>query len=185
MSLLETIFVSVGLAMDAFAVSVCKGLSMNKMNWEKALKIGVYFGAFQMLMPMIGYTLGIGFCQFVEQIDHWLAFILLLFIGIKMIKEAFSEEENIDDKVDFNSMIILAIATSIDALAVGVTYAFLEVTDIWKVFSSIGIITFFLSVLGVKTGNRFGNKLGKKAEILGGAILIVIGLKILTEHTFL
>ena len=185
MNLVETIFIGIGLAMDAFAVSICKGLSMFKMSWRKAIKIGLYFGIFQMMMPIIGYLLGIRFAGFVEKIDHWLAFILLGFIGIKMIKESFSEEENTDDKVDFRTMTILAIATSIDALAIGITYAFLETNNILMSFSIIGLITFVICIYGVLIGNKFGNKYGSKAEFVGGLILLFIGIKILIEHTIL
>ena len=182
MSLVETVFIGFGLAMDAFAVSICKGLSMKKMNWKKASIIGLYFGFFQMFMPTIGYILGVGFSELLEKIDHWIAFILLGFIGAKMIREAFSKEESINDKIDLNTMIVLSIATSIDALAVGITYAFLEVANVEFNFLIIGIITFVLSVIGVKIGNKFGGKHGKKAQIIGGGILIIIGIKILIEH---
>lgn len=182
MSLIEIILISISLAMDAFAVSVCKGLSMKKMNWKKAVIIGLYFGIFQALMPMIGYFLGVGFESMVVCIDHWIAFILLSFIGIGMIKESFSNDDsNINDNISFKTMIILAIATSIDALAVGITFAFLDV-NIILAFSLIGIITFILSIIGVKIGNKFGNKYESKAELAGGLILILIGLKILLEH---
>ena len=184
MSFVETIFISISLAMDAFAVSICKGLSMKKMNWKSAIIIGLYFGFFQMFMPMIGFILGVGFSDLVVKIDHWIAFFLLVTIGVKMIKEAFDSEDVVNDKTDVNTMIVLAIATSIDALAVGITYAFLEVKNIWMSFAFIGIITFVLSIIGVKIGNKFGDKLGKKAEILGGLMLIIIGIKILIEHIF-
>lgn len=155
MGVVEIILLSFGLGMDAFAVSVCKGLSMKKMSLKKALIIGGYFGIFQALMPLIGYALGKGFENIVTQIDHWIAFILLLAIGINMIKEALSnEEESNDDKVDFKTMIVLAIATSIDALAIGITFAFLQVNILMSV-CSIGIITFILSVVGVKIRKYF------------------------------
>ncbi len=182
MNILEIILISVGLAMDAFAVAICKGLSMKKMSWKKALIIGAYFGIFQMVMPIIGFMLGMGFSSLLENIDHWIAFILLSFIGGKMIKEAFQEEEKTNDSVDFKTMFMLAVATSIDALAVGVTYAFLDVTNCIEAFSSIGVITFVLSVIGVKIGNKFGNKYGANAEFAGGLILIFMGVKILLEH---
>ena len=185
MGLSETIFIGIGLAMDAFAVSVCKGLSMNKMNWKKAGIIAVYFGFFQMIMPILGYILGIGFQELIEKIDHWIAFVLLVIIGVKMLKEAFCKEEKLDDSIDFKTMIVLAIATSIDALTIGITYAFLEATNIIGYFALIGIITFLISIIGVKIGNRFGDKYGNKAEIIGGIILIFIGFKILLEHTIL
>lgn len=181
MDFFEILLISIGLAMDAFAVSVCKGLSMKKMSWKKAVIVGAYFGFFQMLMPAIGYLLGSGFDEALENIDHWVAFILLTFIGCKMLKEAFEKKET-DDNVDFKTMFVLAVATSVDALAVGITYAFLDVSNCVKEFSIIGIITFALSVIGVKVGNKFGDKYGSKAELFGGAILILIGIEILLEH---
>ena len=182
MGIIEIILISISLAMDAFAVSICKGLSMKNMNWKKAIIIGLYFGIFQALMPTIGYFLGISFKSLVTSIDHWIVFILLLFIGGDMIKESFSKEDsNTNDDIRFKVMIILAIATSIDALAVGITFAFLN-TNIIFTFSLIGIITFILSVIGVKIGNKFGNKYENKAQFTGGLILILIGLKILLEH---
>lgn len=182
MGIVEIIFIAVGLAMDAFAVSICKGLSMSKMDWKKAGVIGLYFGGFQGGMPLIGYFLGVGFEEKIKSIDHWLAFVLLVFIGVNMIKEALSkEEECLNDNVDFKSMIILAIATSIDALAVGVTFAFLSVNIILAV-CLITIITFVISCIGVKIGNVFGDKYKAKAEIAGGVILILLGTKILLEH---
>ena len=185
MGFLETVFIAIGLAMDAFAVSVCKGLSMFKMNWKKSFVIAIYFGVFQMVMPLLGFLLGIGFSEWIETIDHWIAFILLSFIGVKMIKESFDKSENVDDKVDFKSMSMLAIATSIDALAIGITYAFLNVKNCMFSFSLIGIITFIISLLGVIIGNKFKTKYGTKAEMIGGLILIFIGSKILIEHTIL
>lgn len=185
MGILETVFIAIGLAMDAFAVAICKGLSMKKMSWKKAAIIATYFGVFQMLMPNLGYILGIGFEDLIERIDHWIAFILLGFIGYRMIKESFGKEENFDDKIDFKTMFWLALATSIDALAVGITYAFLEASNVLFSFLLIGIITFFITLFGVKVGNRFGNKYGKNAGFAGGIILIIIGAKILTEHLIL
>jgi len=182
MGVFEVNLIAIGLAMDAFAVSVCKGLSMKKMDWRKAIIIALYFGIFQAIMPTIGYVLGSAFESFITNIDHWIAFVLLALIGISMIKESFSdEEEKRNDKVDFKSMIVLAIATSIDALAVGVTFAFFD-TNLLLSVSIIGIVTFILSILGVKIGNRFGDKFQNKAELAGGIILILIGLKILLEH---
>ena len=181
MGVLELILIAVGLAMDAFAVSVCKGLSMSKMEWKKAVIIGLYFGGFQALMPLIGYVLGVGFEDKIKSLDHWIAFILLVFIGINMIKEPFETKEESNDKIDFKTMIILAIATSIDALAVGVTFAFLNV-NIMLAISLIGIITFIISMIGVKIGNVFGDKYETKAELAGGFILIFLGVKILLEH---
>lgn len=182
MGVLEIVLISIGLAMDAFAVAVCKGLSMKKMDWKKAIIIALYFGAFQALMPVIGYFLGVSFQDLVTQIDHWIAFALLGFIGVNMIKESFQEEsETANDSIDVKTMIVLAIATSIDALAVGITFAFLRVNVILAVLL-IGIITFILSLIGVKIGNKFGDKYERKAELAGGIILILMGLKILLEH---
>ncbi len=182
MELFEIIFIGIGLAMDAFAVSVCKGLSMKKINWKNLIIIALYFGLFQAFMPVIGYFLGSTFSIIVQKIDHWIAFILLAAIGANMIKESTDDEiEKRNDKVDFKTMIILAIATSIDALAVGVTFAFFEVNLILAI-TIIGVITFILSALGVLIGNKFGDKFQNKAELAGGIILIIIGLKILLEH---
>lgn len=179
----ELIVLSFGLGMDAFAVSICKGLSMKKMNWKKALIIGMYFGGFQAIMPVIGYFLSKGFENLVTSVDHWIAFILLSVIGGKMIKDAFSPEnsENCNDDVGFKTMIIMAIATSIDALAVGITFAFLNVNLIFAI-SLIGSITFILSVIGTKVGNAFGDRYENKAELFGGTVLIFLGIKILLEH---
>ena len=182
MSLLTLFITAVGLSMDAFAVAICKGLAMKKLSWKKALIIGLWFGGFQALMPTIGYLLGTRFERYVTAIDHWIAFVLLALIGANMVKESFSkEEESSNDAVDFKTMFLLAIATSIDALAVGVTYAFLQVRIVPAV-SFIGIITFTLSIVGVKIGNVFGLKYKSKAELTGGIILIVMGIKILLEH---
>ena len=185
MSLLEIIFISVGLAMDAFAVAVCKGLSMKKMNWKNAIIIAIWFGIFQALMPFIGYILGNSFEKIVITVDHWIAFIFLLFIGGNMIKDSFNTEtDKNDDKIDFKTMIILAIATSIDALAVGITFAFFNI-NIIRAISFIGIITTILSLIGVKIGNKFGDKYKNKAQFFGGTILICIGINILLEHLML
>lgn len=182
MGISEIIFISASLAMDAFAVSICKGLSMKKLDWKKAFIIALYFGAFQGLMPVIGYFLGATFSDLVTSIDHWIAFALLSIIGGNMIKESFDdEEEKRNDNVDFKKMIVLAIATSIDALAVGITFAFLKTNIVLSVVL-IGIITFVISLLGVNIGNKFGDKFQNKAELSGGIILILIGLKILLEH---
>lgn len=182
MGILEIFLIGVGLSMDAFAVSVCKGLSMKKLDWKKAIIIALYFGVFQAIMPVIGYLLGTTFESLVTQIDHWIAFILLVIIGANMIKGALGKEsENSNDKVDFKTMIVLAIATSIDALAIGITFAFFK-TKLLSSVSIIGVITFVLSLVGVKIGNKFGDKYEKKAEFLGGVILILIGVKILIEH---
>ena len=182
MEIFEVLLISLGLAMDAFAVSVCKGLSMEKMNWKKAIIIGLYFGLFQALMPVLGYFLGTAFEQFITSIDHWIAFALLGAIGRNMIKESFNKNsENCNDNIDIKTMVILAIATSIDALAVGITFACLRINIVLPVIS-IGIITFILSVIGVKIGNKFGDKYENKAEFIGGLILILLGIKILLEH---
>lgn len=182
MGILEILLISVGLAMDSFAVAVCKGLSMKKMNWKKAAIIGLYFGGFQALMPLIGFLLGVTFQDLVTAIDHWIAFALLGFIGGNMIKEAFyKDSENCNDNIDFKTMVVLAVATSIDALAVGITFAFLKVNIVIALLM-IGIIAFLLSVIGVKIGNKFGDKYEKKAELAGGIILVLMGLKILLEH---
>ncbi len=182
MKIFEIMLIGIGLAMDAFAVCICKGLSMKKMNWKNAIIIALYFGTFQALMPILGYVLGSAFTGIVESVDHWIAFILLALIGKNMIKESLNdEEEKRNDNVDFNTMILLAIATSIDALAVGITFAFLE-TNIYHAVTIIGLITFFICLVGVKIGNKFGDKFQNKAELMGGTILILIGLKILLEH---
>ena len=182
MGIFEIIVISIGLAMDAFAVSICKGLSMQKLNYKNVIIIALYFGIFQGIMPIIGYLFGTTFSGFVENIDHCIIFILLLIIGINMIKESFSgNEENTDDRIDSKTMIMLGIATSIDALAVGITFAFFE-TNILLSVLLIGIITFILSLIGVKIGNKFGDKYKNKAKLFGGVILILIGIKILLEH---
>ena len=182
MGISEIIFISASLAMDAFAVSICKGLSMKKLDWKKAFIIALYFGAFQGLMPVIGYFLGATFSDLVTSIDHWIAFALLSIIGGNMIKESFDdEEEKRNDNVDFKTMIVLAIITSIYALAVWITFAFLKNNIVLSVVL-IWIITFVISLLGVNIGNKFGDKFQNKAELSGGIILILIGLKILLEH---
>lgn len=182
MGIFEILLVGIGLAMDAFAVSICKGLSMKKMNWKNAVIIALYFGIFQALMPLIGYFLGMTFESIVTSFDHWVAFALLTLIGGGMIKESFDDEdEKKNDKVDFKTMVVLALATSIDALAVGITFAFLDVNIVLAV-SIIGIITFIISIFGVKIGNRFGDKYQNKAELMGGIILVLLGFKILLEH---
>lgn len=184
MEILGVLLISVGLAMDAFAVSICKGLSMKKLKIKNALIVGLYFGIFQAVMPMLGFFLGKSFEELVVSIDHWIAFVLLGIIGINMIIESVKDEEKTDDDVSLKAMIPLAVATSIDALAVGVTLAFLK-TNVFICISIIGIVTFVLSILGVFIGNKFGNRFEKKAQILGGIILIGMGIKILVEHLFL
>lgn len=184
MSFVELFLIAVGLSMDAFAVSICKGLSMQKLNLRHALIIGAYFGGFQALMPLAGYLLGVRFQNAITAYDHWIAFILLAVIGGNMIKEALDEEEeSCDASVAFRDMLLLAVATSIDALAVGVTFAFLRV-QIIPAITFIGCTTFVLSVAGVKVGTVFGARYKSRAELTGGLILILIGLKILIEHLF-
>lgn len=183
MDLLTLFTLAVGLSMDAFAVAVCKGLAMRKLTVKNAVIVGAWFGGFQALMPAIGYVLGVQFKDKITAIDHWIAFILLGLIGANMIKEALSkEEEEANDSLAMREMFVLAVATSIDALAVGITFAFLSVNIVAAVFF-IGVITFVLSAVGVKVGNVFGTKYKSKAEFAGGAILILLGLKILLEHT--
>ena len=187
MTLLITFFLTgVGLAMDAFAVSICKGLGMRKVNGKQALVIGLFFGGFQALMPLIGWLLGRQFEQYIVSIDHWIAFVLLAFIGGKMIAEARKPEEEetpieMDQPLDLKELLVMAVATSIDALAVGISFAFLNYPLVEAV-TVIGVTTFFISVAGVYIGNYFGNKYQKKAEMAGGVILILIGTKILLEH---
>lgn len=182
MSLLTLFITAVGLSMDAFAVSICKGLAIKKITLKKACMVGLWFGGFQALMPLLGYMLGSQFKQAVEAIDHWIAFALLVLIGANMIKEALSkDDEKADDSLSIKTMLLLAVATSIDALAVGITYAFLQV-DIVPAVSFIGATTFTLSAVGVKVGNVFGMKYKSRAELAGGTILILIGTKILLEH---
>ena len=184
MSPFELLFLAIGLSMDAFAVAVCKGLSSKHFNQKHAVIIALYFGTFQALMPAIGYLLGSRFQQSITAYDHWIAFALLSHIGGSMIKESFDHEtETSSPSINFKEMLVLAIATSIDALAVGVTFAFLQVSLI-PAISIIGITAFVMSFLGVKVGHVFGTKYKSKAEFAGGLILIVIGGKILIEHLF-
>lgn len=182
MNIIDILVIGVGLSMDAFAVSICKGLAMKKMDIKKALVCSLYFGVFQALMPLIGFLLGSGFKNVVSSIDHWIAFVLLGIIGLNMIKEAKSCDV-VNDSMDVKTMLTLAVATSIDALAIGVTFAFLKVSIIPAV-SIIGLITFVCCFIGVKLGSAFGEKLKSKAEIMGGVMLILIGTKILIEHLF-
>ncbi len=181
MSIIELFILAVGLSMDAFAVSICKGLSLGKIKWKHMLIAGAWFGGFQALMPLIGYFLGRGFSDFVSNFSHWIAFALLLIIGGNMIKEALGkDEEKSDSSMKFKTMLLLAIATSIDALAVGVTFAFLDVAIVPAILF-IGVVTFVFSAAGVKIGSLFGTKYKSKAEIVGGIILILLGIKILLE----
>ena len=182
MGLIELFLIAVGLSMDAFAVSVCKGLAMPKCTFKKAAIVGLWFGGFQALMPAIGYILGAQFQEAIASIDHWIAFVLLALIGGNMIHEALdNDEEEADASLNVKPMFLLAVATSIDALAIGITFAFLKVNIIPAV-CFIGIVTFIISFAGVKIGNVFGARYKNKAEIVGGIILILLGLKILLEH---
>lgn len=182
MGLIELFLIAVGLSMDAFAVSVCKGLAMPKCTFKKAAIVGLWFGGFQALMPAIGYILGAQFQETIASLDHWIAFVLLALIGGNMIHEALdNDEEEADASLDVKTMFLLAVATSIDALAIGITFAFLKVNIIPAV-CFIGIVTFIISFAGVKIGNVFGARYKNKAEIVGGVILILLGLKILLEH---
>jgi putative Mn2+ efflux pump MntP len=194
MDIISLLAISVALSMDAFSVSICKGLATKKFSLKTALLCGLWFGGFQALMPIIGYFLGAQFEHLITSFDHWIALGLLLVIGVNMIREALSEEESADDgqqptaecscsNTGFKTMLMMAIATSIDALAVGVSFAFLSV-DLWKSVAVIGITTFLFSFAGVRIGNIFGSRYSKAAEITGGVILILLGCKILVEHLF-
>ena len=182
MGLLELFVIAVGLSMDAFAVSICKGLSVRELKPKHALTVGVYFGGFQMLMPLIGFALGVRFQSFITSIDHWIAFVLLGIIGGNMIREALSKDEDqLDASLACKTMLLLAVATSIDALAVGVTFAFLQVS-ILPAVCFIGATTFVLSCIGIRIGHVFGLKYKSRTELFGGAVLILMGIKILLEH---
>ena len=187
MDFITLLGISIALSMDAFSASICKGLATKKFSLKTALLCGLWFGSFQALMPLIGYFLGSQFEHFITHIDHWLSFALLSIIGGNMIREAFSEDDNeCNDScgcTGYKTMLLLAIATSIDALAVGVSFAFLQV-NIWKSVIMIGLVTFLFSFAGVKIGNIFGSRYSKAAEITGGVILILLGVKILIEHLF-
>ena len=181
MSLWELFILALGLSMDSFAVSVCKGLSLRKISGKHMCLAGAWFGGFQALMPLIGFFLGRVFARIVTAYDHWIAFVLLAFIGGKMIWDSFSpEEESVDGAMDAKTMFILAVATSIDALAVGVTFAFLEVSILPAVLF-IGATTFVCSAVGVKVGSAFGARYKEKAELFGGVALVLIGLKLLLD----
>ena len=175
----ELFILAVGLSMDAFAVSVCKGLSLGKIKAKHMCLAGIWFGGFQALMPLVGYFLGSLFADVITKYSHWIAFALLAFLGAKMIKESFESEE-LDDNMGWKTMLVLAVATSIDASAVGVTFAFFDVNILFAVIV-IGVTTFVFSAAGVKIGSVFGEKYKSKAEIAGGIILILIGLKILLD----
>ena len=183
MSFLSIFLIAVGLSMDAFAVAVCKGLKMRKIEYDKMLLIGLFFGGFQALMPLIGWLIGVKFQRFIERYDHWVAFVLLAIIGGKMIYESFKNDEDEDDaSFGISELFVLAIATSIDALAVGIAFAMFEDVSILYSITVIGCITFILSVFGVAIGNKFGAAYKNKAELAGGIILVLLGLKILLEH---
>ena len=185
MSIFEAILLAVSLSMDAFAVALCKGLAIKKINFKKCLIVGAWFGSFQALMPLAGFLLGSTFADKITAVSHWIAFVLLAIIGGNMIKESFEKcEKPLDDSLGFKTMIVMAIATRIDALAAGVGFAFTEFNPPWFVyitFALIGIITLSLSAIGVKIGNIFGTKFKSKAELAGGIILILLGVKILLE----
>ena len=182
MGFFELLLIGVGLSMDAFAASICKGLGMRKLDMRQGAVVALFFGGFQALMPLIGWLLGKQFEQYITSVDHWIAFLLLGYIGGKMIWDAFHEEaEDCPAGFDLKELTVLAVATSIDALAVGVTFAFLSVNIVWAV-SFIGVTTFTISLIGVKIGNIFGTRYKSKAELAGGIILVLIGCKILLEH---
>ncbi len=183
MGILELFILAVGLSMDAFAVSVCKGLATAQLKPRHCVITGLWFGGFQALMPLIGWLLGSAFEGYITSVDHWVTFVLLGLIGANMIKEAFSKsEDETDSSFGFKAMLLMAVATSIDALAVGITFALLEDVNITAAISFIGVITFLMCCIGVKIGNVFGAKYKSKAEFAGGLILIFLGLKILLEH---
>ncbi len=187
MGFVELFLIGVGLSMDAFAVAICKGLGMKRLNLRHALVIALYFGGFQALMPFLGWLLGAQFQQLIAPIDHWIVFVLLAFIGGKMVWEAVCGEEDEEElaheepRIDHREMLMLAVATSIDALAVGITFAFLQV-NIVKAISVIGLTTFVLTVVGVWVGHQFGARFERPATVAGGVVLILIGLKVLLEH---
>lgn len=188
MGIIEIFMLAVGLSMDAFAVSICKGLCMKKATLKSQAICGAWFGGFQGLMPLIGFFLGTLFAEAIQAFDHWVAFALLGIIGVNMLKEAFSKETvdscDVSGEADLSvkTMFIMAVATSIDALAVGISLAMAGDVNIWLAVALIGIVTFLLSAIGVKVGNVFGSRYEKKAQFCGGAILILLGLKILLEH---
>lgn len=186
MGFVELFLIGVGLSMDAFVVSICKGLGMSRLNMRQAVVISLFFGGFQALMPLIGWALGSQLADLITPIDHWIAFALLAFVGGKMLWDAFHEDDGEDGeakdaKLDLKELLMLAIATSIDALAVGITFAFLQVAIVLSVII-IGVTTFVLSFVGVAVGHFFGARFEKPATIAGGVVLILIGAKILLEH---
>lgn len=185
MNFLEILVIAIGLSMDAFAVSICKGLSVRKIEWKHVALVAMWFGSFQALMPVIGYYLGVGFTEVVSTVDHWIAFVLLSFIGGNMVKESFSKEPvSGNPDFSFKTMFAMAVATSIDALAVGVSFAFLR-ANIWISVAVIGVITAVFSSVGIFIGNAFGSRYKSRAEFAGGVILIIMGLKILVQHLFI
>ena len=181
MGFFEIVIIAVALSMDAFAISITIGLSSQKIGIKHLLVPGIYFGSFQAIMPLIGYFAGVFFIYRIQEFDHWAAFFLLGFVGGKMIKDCFSRKEEKSNKFGIMSMLVLAVATSIDALAVGITFSFFKI-NIFLAVIVIGLTTFFFSVVGVKIGNKFGTKFKSKAEIIGGVILVLLGIKILLEH---
>jgi putative Mn2+ efflux pump MntP len=182
MNYFEIFLIAVGLSMDAFAVSICKGLALKDVKIKHMVTVGLWFGGFQALMPLIGFYLGSAFRNYITAIDHWIAFILLLFIGINMVRESFSkEEDDLDASFAVKKMFLLAVATSIDALATGISFAFLDV-NIFSAVTMIGLTTFIFSFVGIRIGSVFGKKYKSKAELAGGIILIILGVKILLEH---
>ena len=186
MGVLEILLIAIGLSMDAFAVSITLGLTVKKPKVKEFLLPGIYFGFFQALMPLVGFFAGIYFVHKIQNLDHWIAFLLLGFIGGKMIKDSFSKDNTKlnENPFQFLKMLLLAIVTSIDALIVGITFAFFEV-NIFMAVIITGLITFGISIGGVKVGNLFGTKFKSKAEFIGGAVLVLLGLKILLEHLFI
>lgn len=181
MDYLSVLLIGIGLAMDAFAVSICKGLALKKPHIAQILLVGLWFGVFQFIMPVIGFYLGSSFYDLISDYSHYVAFLLLLIIGVNMIREAMADDEDVGDDLDIRTMFLLAVATSIDAMAVGISMA-MDGGDIWTSALVIGVITFLISSFGVRIGSVFGDRFGPKAEIIGGSILIIIGLKILLEN---
>ena len=184
MGIAEMLLLGVGLSMDAFAVSVCKGLAMRKATWRAKFTCGAWFGGFQTLMPLLGFFLGAVFAQAIESVDHWVAFALLCIIGVNMLREASQKDEGQEKNADMcmKTMFLMAVATSIDALAVGISLAMVGNVNIFLAVAIIGVCTFLLSAMGVQIGNVFGSRFEKKAQIAGGVILILLGVKILLEH---
>lgn len=182
MGLFEIVSIAIGLSMDAFAVAICKGLATKRFTFGRMVSVGLWFGIFQALMPAVGFLLGTSFEKYIKSIDHWVAFVLLGIIGFNMIRESRSCEDECCDDMSFKTMLLLAVATSIDALAVGISFAFLGLESIVSPVALIGVITLVLSAVGFAIGNRFGTKYKSRAELFGGVVLILMGLKILLEH---